>query len=109
VEDGFDPATAVIAPAPVQMKRDALLSQMVLVYRGQELTVRDLIDYVAHVAGGVHFKAPKSDQQAAAHALATQIAVGGYPAGTRTLLAVGRVVVRGLEPLEERLCAEGTT
>jgi hypothetical protein len=90
------------------MKRDALLSQMVMVYRGQELTAKDLIDYVAHVAGGVHFKAPKTQEQAAAQALASQIAVGDYPAGTRTLFAVGRVVARALAPLCESLRSEGS-
>jgi hypothetical protein len=107
-EDGFDPEIALVPPIPVEMKRDELLSQVVVVYRGKELSVRDLIDYVAHVAGGVHFKTPKTEEQAGAQALAEQMTVGGYPAGTRTLLAVGRVVVRGLEPLCECLRAEGS-
>lgn len=50
-EDGFDPESGLISPMPVEMKRDELLSQVVMVYRGHELSVRDLIDYVAHVAG----------------------------------------------------------
>jgi hypothetical protein len=39
-EDGFDPQTALAAPVPVEVNRDTLLAQIVMVYRGQELTVR---------------------------------------------------------------------
>jgi hypothetical protein len=34
---------------------------------------------------------------------AQQYAIGGYPAGLSTLLAIGRVVVLGLEPLRHQV------
>jgi hypothetical protein len=76
---------------------------MVLVHRGSEITVRDLIRYVAHSAGGVHFGPPKKEAEKAAQSVAYTMTVGGYPAGSRTLLAVGRIVVRGLESLRARV------
>ena len=97
-EDGFDPETAAYG-TPTAVSRDGLLSQMVMVYRGHEVTAKDLIRYVALTAGGVHFDPPKSDGEKAAQSVAHVMTVTGYPAGSRTLLAIGRVVVRGLEPL----------
>lgn len=106
VEDGFDPETALVMGAPAAVTRDRLLSQPVLAYRGQELTVRDLIQYVAHTAGGVHFDPPRTEQEAAVQAVAQTMLVGGYPAGGKTLLAVARVVRKGLQPLVERIQVE---
>jgi hypothetical protein len=106
VEDGFDPATALIGPAPTKVNRDQLLSQMVAVYCGQEITVKHLLRYAAHTAGGVHFDPPKTAEERAAEALSEQMRVGGHPAGGRTLLALGRVVVRALEPLRERVALD---
>lgn len=105
IEDGFDPETAFRAE-PARLSRDQLLSQIVALYRGQEITVRDLLVYAAHTAGGVHFDPPRTDQERAAQALGEQMRVGGHPAGIRTLLAVGRVVVRALEPLRQRVTAD---
>lgn len=97
-EDGFDPETAAHG-TPTAVSRDGLLSQMVMVYRGREITARDLIRYVAHSAGGVHFGPPKTEEEAAAQSVARVMTVTGYPAGSRTLLAIGRVTMRALEPL----------
>lgn len=103
VEDGLDPATALVASTPATVSRDQLLSQMVAVYRGQEITVKYLLRYAAHTAGGVHFDPPKTAEESAAQALAEQMRVGGYPAGGRTLSALGRVVIHALQPLQERV------
>jgi hypothetical protein len=91
-EDGFDPDTSLIQPVPMEVTRDLLLSRLIMVYRGQEITVKNLVRYVAHVAGGVHLYAPKNEQEAAVQSLANEMRIGGKAAGTRTLLAVGRVV-----------------
>ena len=103
VEDGFDPASALVRPMPIEVNRDGLLSRFVLLYRGSEITVKDLIRYVANIAGGVHVGRPKSTAEAAAQTLAEEMKVGGHPAGSRTLLAVGRVVTKGLDPLRQRV------
>jgi hypothetical protein len=103
IEDGFDPETALVKPLPMTVTRDRLLSSMVAVYRGQEITAKTLLRYVANTAGGVHFDPPRNDEESAAHALAEQMRVGGYPAGMRTVLALGRVVERALGPLREQV------
>jgi hypothetical protein len=61
VEDGFDPETALVVPVPKTVSLDGLLSQIVAGYRGQEVTAKDLVKYVAHTVGGVHFDPPKTD------------------------------------------------
>ena len=103
IEDGFDPRTAIAAVQPLPVRRSQLLSRGVLAYRGHELTVRDLISYTANTAGGVHFDPPRNEREAAVQAVATFMRVGQYPAGGKTLLAVGRVVAKGLQPLVARI------
>jgi hypothetical protein len=103
IEDGFDRETSITRVRPVAMTRDQLLGHSVLTHRGQELTVRGLIRYVAHTAGGVQFGPPSDDRQRAVQEVARAMAVGGYPSGSKTLLAVGRVVAKGLEPLVARI------
>jgi hypothetical protein len=98
VEDGFDPETALMVPVPKTVSRDGLLSQIVAFYRSQEVTAKNLVEYVAHTVGGVHFDPPRTDAERNMQSLAASIRVGN-PAGTRTLLAIGRVVLRGLGPL----------
>lgn len=44
--------------------------------------------------------------ECAAQALAEQMRVGGYPAGGRTLSALGRVVIHALKPLQERVALD---
>lgn len=103
IEDGFNPETTILRAEPKEVKRDELLSHLVIVSEGQFITVKDLIPYVSHVAGGVHFGPPKDEKEKALHSLATQMYVTGNPAGTRTLLAIRRVVSKGLQPLRLRL------
>jgi hypothetical protein len=53
--------------------------------------------------GGVHAGQPRGDSQESLVAVAQQFNIGGDPAGIGTLLAIGRVVVRGLGPLRDRI------
>ena len=103
VEDGFDPETALRLAIPKTVSRDGLLSQMVGFYRGQEVTAKNLIDYLAHTVGGVHFDPPRTEAERSMQALAASIRVGNYPAGTLTLFAIARVVLKGLAPLREQV------
>lgn len=67
-QDGFDPDTAAMrAPQIADLDLPAFLSQVIIVRRGTELTVKDVIRQVAHVLGGVH---AGSAQEAEEHALA---------------------------------------
>lgn len=102
-QDGFDPYTALTGPQIADLDLPAFLSQVLIISRGAEFTVKDVIRQVAHVLGGVH---AGSAQQAREHALADVSAsfrVGGLDPVIRSLAAVGRVVVRALQPLRARV------
>jgi hypothetical protein len=103
MQDGFDPDTALTRPQIGELDLPAFLSRVVIVSRGTELTVKDVIRQVAHVLGGVH---AGSAQDAKEHALADVSAtfrVGGLDPVIRSLQAFGRVVVRALQPLRVRV------
>jgi hypothetical protein len=99
VEDGFDPETSPMVK-PLDVTQDQLLARRVMVYEGHDVTVKDLIRHAAHVRGAVHVGTPNDEQEEALSKLASELNVGGYQGGTRILQAIGRVVVRGLAPLE---------
>lgn len=68
-------------------------------HAGKLLTVGEVIDYFAHVAGGVHFGRPSSD---------TEVLMVGYAESAGALLPwirvlghLGRIVYEGLLPLQQ--------
>lgn len=105
--DGFDPATAKAgSAAPSELSLPALLSCVLLMWRGYDATVHDVIDHVAHVGGAVHIGEPRSEKDAALRDMAKSVRVGGKSPEVQALLAVGRVVLRGLTPLREAVTAD---
>lgn len=98
-EDGLDPETAHGVPQPQDVTLDRLLATLVVVHNGYEVSVKELIQHAAHVKGGVHLGEPKSDKDRALSELASSLSIGGYSAGTGPMKAIGRVVLKGLQPL----------
>lgn len=107
IQDGLDPETS---PPPltqqIEVKRDQLLARLVMIIGEHEITVRDLIDHVSHVAGAVHAGQPQHQREQALRAASRSIQIGGYPPDTRALQAVGRVVLKGLRPLSDQIRAD---
>jgi hypothetical protein len=106
LEDGFDPTTTLVQGSrttTVDVK--GLLKRQLILLNGQWYTVRDAIDQVAHIEGAVHRGQPKTSKQQAL--AATGIGIAGYDSAVlHSLLAVARVVARGLEPLEGEIRAK---
>lgn len=106
-QDGFDPFTAKPGSLPPsELRLGELLNVILLMWRGYEATVHEVIDYVAHVEGAVHAGAARSAKDIALREMAQQVAVGGSTPVVRSLMAVGRVVLRGLAPLRDRVIAD---
>jgi hypothetical protein len=104
IEDGFDPDTAPVA-VPLEVTLDELLGRVVMTIRGLEITVKDVIRQALYVSGGAH--PPRPPETAVEEALANSgMFLTGYPAGLSSLLAIGRVVVKGLAPLRARVEGE---
>jgi hypothetical protein len=108
LEDGIDPN--VNQPpglsAPISATRDQLLARRVMFVRGSWVTVRDLIDQLAHIEGAVHCSKPEDEREELLQEVARQVYVGGLPAGIRQVRSIGRVVLHGLAPL--RRAVKGT-
>ncbi len=107
LEDGIDPGTD--APpglqAPVEASRDQLLRRRVMRVKGHDVTVRDLIDQLAHVEGAVHIGNPQDKRAEVLKEVSRTIYIGGLPAGVRQMRSIARVVARGLIPLRDAVLA----
>lgn len=101
LEDAIDPEIMVPPGmrAPLDAPRDQFLARPVLRVHGSWVTVRDLIDQLAHIEGAVHSLDPKNDREEMLQRVARQIYIGGLPAGMRQVQSIGRVVMRALTPL----------
>jgi hypothetical protein len=108
LQDAFDPESVLVANARIaEVDRDGLLGRGIVLMDGVWFSVADIVKYVAHVEGAVHRGQPSDNKQRAL--AATNIRIGGYDSPVvRSLLAVARVVARGLEPLEARIRADRT-
>jgi hypothetical protein len=105
VQDGLDPNTARPGRAPEEMSRDQFLAVTILEFDGVGLTVRDVVDYLANVGGGVHHSQPTTAKEFALASVESELRVGGYPPALRSLLAVARVTLHALEPLRSTILA----
>jgi hypothetical protein len=72
-----------------------------MMINGQQVTVRDLIDQLAHIEGAVHAGNPREPREALLKEVARQLYVGGLPAGVRQIQSIARVVAHGLAPLRD--------
>jgi hypothetical protein len=101
VEDGFDPEKCPPIVEFETVKLDRLLSAVVMVSGDHQHTIHDLIDHVSHIDGIIHAGAPSDDQERSLADLRQFMFIAGNPSGVRTIAAVGRVVLRALEPLRQ--------
>lgn len=81
--------------------RDQLLGRRVMYIQGHDVTVRDLIDQLAHIEGAVHSGRPREAREELLTRANREIYFGDLPAGVRQIQSIARVVVRGLTPLRD--------
>ena len=88
------------APEFVQeLPLEAFLGAPVAFLQGREISVRDLIDYVANAAGGVHFGSKDKRRRSTVDEFNNWVRLNGYQPALYTLMAIGQVTVAALEPL----------
>lgn len=97
--DGIDPDSCPPNFPRRSLSLEAFLKVVMAVTDGHTHTVHDIIDYLAHVAGGVHLGRPKSDAEKAMADLQKQFVFMDMTAASRMIRAIGRVVLRGLAGL----------
>jgi hypothetical protein len=79
------------------------VSTVVILYQSHDVTVRDLVSHAANVQGAVHSGKPRDPKEEALSAMVARIQIGDYQAGVRSLQVIGRVVLKGLDPLRARI------
>ncbi|MDO8379762.1 hypothetical protein [Phenylobacterium sp.] len=110
-EDSVDPAQVEGTPQGEfvrEMTKDEFLKLSLLWLNKAPLTIRHIIGYARNVAGGTHHDPTQQHREYAALAEARDfVSVGGSPLGVRQLRAIGRVVVRALQPLYDDIKKHG--
>lgn len=89
---------------------DAFLQERVMVYVGEDVTVKDLVRFCAHTAGGVHAGDPEGGnvgKEAKLADLGERILVGGMDPAVRSLRGIALVVVEALRPLRDSIVEAG--
>ncbi len=99
-EDGLDPTTSPFGQAQA-LTRDQFLKRRVMIVNGHTMSVHDVIDQLAHIEGGVHVGEPRTAKEKALRNAAAVFGIGGLPAGTRMLKAIGRVTLVALGELRD--------
>ena len=99
VQDGLDPETSRPGKPRIKVNRDGLLSTVLAVVDGKSFTLREVVLFEANIMGGVHAGSAKEEKEKVLQSLDAWLAIGGHRASLRQLKAIGRVVLRGLEPL----------
>jgi hypothetical protein len=106
IEDALDPDSP-FAYAPCDATRDQFLARQVMYFSGSRITVRDVIDQLANIEGGVHSGSPKDDRQRALQAAAQFYSRAGLPGAVNQTRLIGRITVRGLRPLYDAVVSAG--
>jgi hypothetical protein len=107
IEDALDPESP-LAYAPVDATRDQLLARRVMRFRAKWITIRDVIDQLANVEGAVHVGNAKDERQRAVQAAGRFYSNAGLPGVVSHIKLIGRITVRGLNPLRDAVVAAGT-
>lgn len=110
IEDALDPDSGLPGPV-VEATLDQFLARNVMRFEGRSVTVRDVIDQLSNVDGGVHKGEPREDQQKVLAAAATFYSNRGLPGVVNQVRLIGRLASRGLRPLYDAVEAAqaGTT
>ena len=103
IQDGFDPDTSIARLSPLTVKKEGLLKSTSMVINGKVITVLALIRFLCHIQGAVHIDDPSNDEEEVLKAIEENITVGGQSPVIRSICAISRVVLKGLEPLKQEV------
>jgi hypothetical protein len=93
----------------IDATRDQFLARRVMRVQGHWVTVRDLIDQLAHVEGAVHAGRPAPGRQEVLQKISRHIYIDGLTADVAQVRSIGRVAVRGLAPLRDAIASPTRT
>jgi hypothetical protein len=105
LEDSIDPDLAPERLA-VELSRDEFCRHTAMFFRGNRISIKEIVRYAAIVAGGVHHDPAPKDEFWLVPTIHQSIGVGGLPGTIRMIKAIARVALRGLQPLIEDVAAD---
>ncbi|MGN7883667.1 hypothetical protein [Ensifer sp. 22460] len=105
--DGLDPEIRRPGAPSVTLTRQQFLKHVVINAHGNKITIQDVIEYAANVAGGVHFD-PRPRPEPIARVNRT-VNVKGIEIAMYHLKAIATVVLRALQPLIDDVRARQRT
>jgi hypothetical protein len=107
-QDTFDPDVPPLGNNLTRLvcTRAQFLSRPVLLTDGRTYSVADIISFEANVMGGVHAGSAKEDKDRALLTVGHLFGIEGLRAPLRQLQAIGRVVLKGLQPLRDQINME---
>jgi hypothetical protein len=103
LEDGLDQQTARPGKVSKDVNFDHFIGYTILYLNGHPHSVGDVIKLAANVAGGVHHVDNPREQQKIIAEYSAALNIGGLPGAIRQLKPIGRVALRGFQPLVEAL------
>lgn len=107
IQDALDPES-IPNPPRKRVKRDVFFQTKVQVSKGNTFTIREIIKHQANIRGGVHAGKPKNDSEKILSEIDDTIKIFALPPGLRQLKAIGRIVLRALQPLKAVLVCSKT-
>lgn len=105
IGDGLDPDTSPPIGTIVTLSLDEFLKVIVLQENGNNITIKEVVRYVAHILGGVHAGTPQEKSDIILDELDKHWKLGNQGAPIYSLAAIARVVLKALEPLEAHIKA----
>lgn len=103
IQDGLDPDTCRPGKPTSQLGRDQFFRIVVLFRNGIKYTIKDTVLFEANIMGGVHAGTAKSEKEKILKILNEEFSIGGYSTSLRQLQAIGRIVIKALAPLTQRV------
>lgn len=100
IENGLDPDSYLPDVRETEvLKKDQFLAVVVMLSRGNKISIKDILDYYGFVCGGIHAGSPKKTHEKAIQELVESVHIGGLPAGNRMVQIIGRVLISAIDPL----------
>lgn len=96
--DGIDPQTSRSGRSK-RLGIQEFLQHHVLTVRQEQKSVKDTIKYATTTAGAVHWTPTPKEEHELIDQVSKNLFIGGLPAGLQCMKAIGRVTLRGLQPL----------
>jgi hypothetical protein len=98
--DGIDPRAMPLEFPRVRENRDSFFGTIVAVIEGHEYSIRELIQFVANVMGGVHSGSLKNEKERKLAQLQDFYIFSDINLVLLFIRAVGRIILESLKPLQ---------